>query len=139
MEKKVHLGNGTCGYFRPGTPALVLLHGMCGSSDHFLGAFDSSALAPFGLLAVDIPGFGDSPAVSDPPSLDRIAAALLKHETLSGDEVAALLRGDSLEEYRSAQQRLHAPADRGRRVEAGDRPASGTVQEGKPDMGLSGA
>jgi len=73
-------------------------------------------------------------------SLDRVAAALLKHETLTGEEVAALLRGDSLDEYRSAQQRLHAAtAERGRRIETGDQPAPGPMQEGKPDIGLSGA
>ncbi len=75
-------------------------------------------------------------------SLDHIAAALLKHETITGDEVAALLRGDSVEEYRAAQQRQFA--ERSRRIEAGEQPAAGPVPDGKsslgkPGMGLSGA
>ncbi len=50
-----------------------------------------------------------------------------------------MLRGDSLEEYRAAQQRLQSAAA-GRRNEApGSEPAPGQVQEGKPGMGLSGA
>ena len=56
------------------------------------------------------------------------------------EEVAAVMRGDSLEEYRAAQQRLQNSPDRGRRTEAtGSEPAPGPVQEGKPGMGLSGA
>ena len=74
-------------------------------------------------------------------SLDRLAEALLKHETLSGDEVGAVLRGDDLEEYRAAQLRLRGPAEPARRagVEATPQAASASPKPAEPDVGLSGA
>jgi cell division protease FtsH len=73
--------------------------------------------------------------------LDAVAAALLKHETLSGDEVVAVMRGDDLEEYRLAQQRLQQHPVR--RVESSTvRPVAEPPPipgEKKPDVGLSGA
>ena len=75
--------------------------------------------------------------------LDRVAQALLRFETLSGEEVVAILRGDDLEEYRAAQQRLAAVSERPRRLEPEGRtaPATGPTpnEQGKPGMGLSGA
>jgi cell division protease FtsH len=38
-------------------------------------------------------------------TLDALAAALLRYETLSGEEVAAVARGDNLEEFRAAKAR----------------------------------
>ncbi|MFN9704385.1 MAG: hypothetical protein ACK595_06125, partial [Planctomycetota bacterium] len=75
--------------------------------------------------------------------LDAVAAALLKHETLSGDEIAAVLRGDDLEEYRQAQARQQqAQAQVPRRSEQPARPvveAPPVAGGKKPDVGLSGA
>jgi len=59
--------------------------------------------------------------------LDALAAALLRYETLSGDEVAALVRGDNLEEFRAAKARRDLVA----------KPQPGT--SGLPDIGLAGA
>jgi cell division protease FtsH len=73
--------------------------------------------------------------------LDAVAAALLKHETLSGDEIAAVLRGDDLEEYRQAQARQQQAAAP-KRAEAAPRPAVDAPvlpAAKKPDVGLSGA
>ena len=72
-------------------------------------------------------------------SLDRVAATLIKHETLSGDEIAAVMRGDDLEEYRLAQSRMQHPAERTSkpRVEPTTKPAIDSAA--KPDIGLSGA
>jgi cell division protease FtsH len=73
--------------------------------------------------------------------LDAVAAALLKHETLSGDEIGAVMRGDDLEEYRQAQLRLQQ-AGMPKRAESGARvvaePPPLPVDK-KPDVGLSGA
>jgi cell division protease FtsH len=70
--------------------------------------------------------------------LDLVASALLKYETLSGDEVAAVLRGDDLEEFRQAQLRLRPAAERApKRTEASTWPDA--AAEKKPDVGLSGA
>ncbi len=77
--------------------------------------------------------------------LDIVAQALLKHETLSGDEVAAILRGDDLEEFRATQERLQKerapkPKKEPKSAEA-DASAEPAADEGgeKPDVGLSGA
>jgi cell division protease FtsH len=72
-------------------------------------------------------------------SLDRVAQALLKYETLNGDEVLAILRGDDIDEYRAAQQRLQAQNDRPKRTEPEVRPAPGIAPQTKPDIGLSQA
>ncbi|MBK8974959.1 MAG: ATP-dependent zinc metalloprotease FtsH [Planctomycetes bacterium] len=69
------------------------------------------------------------------PTLDAIAEGLLKFETLSGEEIAAVVRGDDLAEFRRARER-----EREREaLAAAPRPApqSGDVTE--PGLGLSGA
>ncbi len=83
-------------------------------------------------------------------ALDTIAEALLKYETLSGDECGAVLRGDDLGEFRAAQQRQQdsvvAEAAR-KEKEAAQREAAKkeAEQEGSgssednPEAGLSGA
>ncbi|MSR38237.1 MAG: ATP-dependent zinc metalloprotease FtsH [Planctomycetes bacterium] len=72
-------------------------------------------------------------------ALDQVAAALLKHETLSGDEVVAILRGDDIDDYRAAQLRLHAQAERPKRTEPEIEPTRGVEPQAKPGMGLSQA
>jgi cell division protease FtsH len=72
-------------------------------------------------------------------ALDQVAAALLKHETLSGDEVVAILRGDDIDDYRAAQLRLHAQAERPKRTEPEIEPTRGVEPQTKPGMGLSQA
>ncbi len=58
-----------------GTP-IVFLHGLCGSSVYFDGAFAHPALETKPLLALDLPGFGSSPALDD-QGLDKIAATVV--------------------------------------------------------------
>ncbi|MFN8827017.1 MAG: ATP-dependent zinc metalloprotease FtsH [Planctomycetota bacterium] len=76
------------------------------------------------------------------PKLDAVAQALLKHETISGDEVAAVMRGDDLDEYRQAQQRLQQPAPKRPEPPPLPLPSSDPLRQPldkKPDVGLSGA
>ncbi len=61
-------------------------------------------------------------------TLDAIAESLLKFETISGEEVAAVIRGDSLEEFRAAQERHERSTT--------PPPANKPVDE--PDVGLAG-
>jgi len=84
-------------------------------------------------------------------ALDTLAESLLKYETLSGDEVAAVLRGDDLGEFKAAQdrhresaekeaQRLEAEREAKRAQEAKDNAVSDSdSSDEKPDVGLSGA
>ena len=83
--------------------------------------------------------------------LDTVAQALLKYETLSGEEVGAVLRGDDLEEFKKSQDRHRETAEREakrreaereakRALEAQNNPAPETQpSDEKPDVGLSGA
>jgi cell division protease FtsH len=72
-------------------------------------------------------------------ALDAVAKALLKHETLSGEEVAAVMRGDDLEEFRSSQARQQKGGERPVRASGEAKPAREPAAEKKPDVGLSGA
>ncbi len=60
------------------------------------------------------------------PQLDAVAEGLLRFETLTGDEVGAVLRGDDLDGYRAARQRNELPPPRAQ-------------ERAEPDVGLSGA
>ncbi|MEE2886739.1 MAG: ATP-dependent zinc metalloprotease FtsH [Planctomycetota bacterium] len=62
--------------------------------------------------------------------LDTIAEALMKYETLTGEEIGAIMRGDNLNDFRAAQERAQrTPVDG----------AKSSVEEDEPDVGLSGA
>jgi len=62
------------GLLRPGPRPITFLHGLCGAAIHFDGAFDADCLEGRGLLALDLPGFGNS-AKSDATGIeDQVAA-----------------------------------------------------------------
>ena len=61
---------------------------------------------------------------------DTIAEALMKYETLTGEEIGAIARGDNLEDFRAAQERAQRTSVDG---------AKSSVEEDEPDVGLSGA
>jgi cell division protease FtsH len=83
-------------------------------------------------------------------TLDKLAAALLKYETLSGDEAGAILRGDNLEEFKAAQERHRESVERevARKVaksapkpetDADASASNESSSDESPDVGLSGA
>ncbi|MFT4542033.1 MAG: cell division protease FtsH [Planctomycetota bacterium] len=83
-------------------------------------------------------------------SLDAVATALLKYETLSGDEIGAVLRGDNLEEFKAAAERHRESVEREaarNAAKAAPKPEAEvdastnneTSSDEKPDVGLSGA
>lgn len=77
------LPTGRLAYRRAGEgPPLLLIHGWGGSSRYWLGAFLTLA-ADYELIALDLPGFGDSP----PP---RAAATLSGLTAIVTDAVVAL-------------------------------------------------
>lgn len=55
-------GGALSGLFRPGGAPILFLHGLSGGAVHFDRAFEAEALDGRGLLAVDLPGFGESAA-----------------------------------------------------------------------------
>ncbi len=64
--------------------------------------------------------------------LDLVATSLLEHETLTGEEVAAILRGDKVDEFRAAKSRA--------RESLNQPPAAAKEkEEDEPDVDLSGA
>jgi cell division protease FtsH len=65
--------------------------------------------------------------------LDLIADGLLAYETLSGDELAAIIRGDDLAEFRAARARARASETAAREA------IEKTKTQDEPDMGLAGA
>lgn len=70
------LPGGPLAYRRGGDgPPLVLIHGWGGSSRHWLGAFAALA-GHFDLIAIDLPGFGASPAPRGPTTLATLVAAV---------------------------------------------------------------
>ena len=86
-------------------------------------------------------------------ALDQIAEALLKYETLSGDEVGAVLRGDDLVDFRAAQERQRQSAELEAQRKEQERKQQERQQDGadaqgqaeagpsdqNPEAGLSGA
>ena len=83
-------------------------------------------------------------------TLDKLAAALLKYETLSGDEAGAILRDDNLEEFKAAQERHRESVERevARKLaksapkpeaDADASASNESSSDESPDVGLSGA
>src|SRR4051794_4588756 len=56
------------------TPTLLLIHGIGGTSDFWDPI--RPKLKGFDYVAVDVPGFGDAPAIDEPVTVARLAAAL---------------------------------------------------------------
>jgi cell division protease FtsH len=69
--------------------------------------------------------------------LHAIAESLLKHETLSGQEVLAIARGDDLDEFRTAQERALKAKEA--KEEARNLASAAAEERDEPDVGLSGA
>lgn len=91
----VRLPSGRLAYRRAGSgPPIVLVHGWGGSSRHWLGAF-VTLRDEYDVIAIDLPGFGDSPPPAMPARLHTLTAATLELiEALELPEIA--LGGHSL-------------------------------------------
>lgn len=66
-------------------PGVIFLHGLCGGAIHFDGAFTNPQLASLALMAIDLPGFGESAEALN-SSLDTMAAAVLSVAISAGYE-----------------------------------------------------
>lgn len=74
----VDLPAGRIAYRRAGEgPPLLMIHGWGGSSRYWLGAFTLLA-ERHDLIALDLPGFGESPPANGPTSLASLTAAVLE-------------------------------------------------------------
>ncbi|MHC4920274.1 MAG: ATP-dependent metallopeptidase FtsH/Yme1/Tma family protein [Planctomycetota bacterium] len=69
--------------------------------------------------------------------LEAIAESLLLHETLTGQEVLAIARGDDLDDFRAAQERAQKAKDA--KDDARRAAAAAADEREEPDVGLSGA
>ena len=83
-------------------------------------------------------------------TLDELAAALMKYETLTGEEAGAILRGDDLEEFKAAQDRHRESVEREAARDAAKAASKAAAEaeasannepsaDESPDVGLSGA
>ena len=76
-------------------------------------------------------------------ALDKIAEALLKYETISGDECGAVLRGDDIGEFRAAQERQLQSAEKEEKLKAREQEqaekSESAASDENPEAGLSGA
>ncbi|NCC32590.1 MAG: alpha/beta hydrolase [Chloroflexia bacterium] len=73
----LNLPTGPLAYRRAGTGSpLLLIHGWGGSSRYWMGAFATLA-EQHDLIALDMPGFGESPPPKTPATLDTLTASAL--------------------------------------------------------------
>jgi pimeloyl-ACP methyl ester carboxylesterase len=79
-------------------PAIVFLHGM-GMTAHTWDAVAARLSDRFGVIAVDLPGHGDSPCPDDPDAFTRDAALADIDEILETLDAPAVLVGHSLGGY----------------------------------------
>lgn len=75
--RMIDVPTGTLAYRRAGSgPSLLLIHGWGGSSRYWLGAF-SLLTDHYDVIAVDLPGCGESPPPTGSASLDRLARSVI--------------------------------------------------------------
>jgi pimeloyl-ACP methyl ester carboxylesterase len=61
IEGSLKLLSGIISYkYRKGEPCIVFLHGLSGSKEYFKNGFHSTFIQDYGILTIDIPGFGNS-------------------------------------------------------------------------------
>ena len=70
--------------------------------------------------------------------LDQMADALLTYETISGEEVGVLMRGDDLGSFRATRERERREAE-ARAASSKQSAQEQNSEDGLPDIGLSGA
>jgi len=78
MRRSVDLisGKEVSFFYRKGSgPALVMLHGLCGSGSYFDLSYEYPGLLNNELLAIDLPGFGESSKI-DEWSVDGVAEVI---------------------------------------------------------------
>ena len=66
-------------------------------------------------------------------NLDRIAQALLEHETLTGEEIGAIMRGEPLDQRRAATSQSSAGSSSGKRSSV---PTTSRPSGGEPPAGI---
>jgi abhydrolase domain-containing protein 6 len=113
--RMIQLGRGRLAYRRVGKgPPLLLIHGWSGSSRHWLTTMVGLADIRT-IYAIDLPGFGETPALAGTPSLAELAdivTAFVDAQGLDHFDIAGHSFGGAITAYLAAQR----PAQVGRIV-----------------------
>lgn len=89
IEGSLKLLSGNISYkYRKGEPCIVFLHGLSGSKEYYEDGLHCKSIQGYGLLTIDIPGFGDSKVTNSDYSMSSQASRIFQlFEALDLNEI----------------------------------------------------
>lgn len=89
VEDSLQLLNGNIAYkYLEGDPCLVFLHGLSGSKEYFDDGYHCRALEGYGILSIDVPGFGNSKVTNGDYAMSSQASRIYQlFEALNLNEI----------------------------------------------------